>query len=60
MDKLQEIKKYLNNMNPDDENVIATKALLDSTKINQLGYKANEDFDSRIEDTIHILKKVKN
>ncbi len=38
----------------------ATKALLDSTKINQLGYKANEDFDSRIEDTIHILKKVKN
>ena len=30
MDKLQEIKKYLNNMNPNDENVIAAKELLDS------------------------------
>ena len=26
MDKLQEIKKYLNNMDPNDENVIATNA----------------------------------
>ena len=25
MDKLQEIKKYLNNMDPNDENVIAAK-----------------------------------
>ena len=31
MDKLQEIKKYLNNMDPNDENVTAMKELLDST-----------------------------
>lgn len=37
----------------------ATKALLDSKKINELGYKADEDFNTRIEDTIHILRKVK-
>lgn len=42
MDKLQEIKKYLNNMNPNDENVIAANALLDSimseTKLYMLYY----------------------
>ena len=42
MDRLQEIKKYLNNMNPKDENVIAVKALLDSimseTKLYMLYY----------------------
>lgn len=42
MDRLQEIKKYLNNMNPNDENVIAAKALLDSimseTKLYMLYY----------------------
>lgn len=42
MDKLQEIKKYLNNMDPNDENVIAMKALLDSiiseTKLYMLYY----------------------
>ena len=37
----------------------ATKALLDSSKINELGYKVEADFDTRINDTIKILKKVK-
>ena len=35
----------------------ATKALLDSSKINELGYNVNKDFNTRIEETIHILKK---
>ena len=42
MDRLQEIKKYLDNMNSNDENVIAAKALLDSimseTKLYMLYY----------------------
>lgn len=37
----------------------ATKALLDSSKINELGYSVQEDFNTRIEDTIHILRKIK-
>ena len=37
----------------------ATKALLDSKKINELGYEVEQDFNTRISDTIHILKKVK-
>lgn len=37
----------------------ATKALLDSTKINELGYNVEKDFNTRIKETIHILRKVK-
>ena len=37
----------------------ATKALLDSSKINELGYSVKQDFNSRIEETIRILKKIK-
>ena len=37
----------------------ATKSLLDSSKINELGYSVKESFNSRIEETIHILKKIK-
>ncbi len=35
-----------------------TKALLDSSKINELGYKPSEGFDDKITKTIHILKKI--
>ena len=35
----------------------ATKALLDSSKINSLGYNVEEDFNSRVKETIKILKK---
>lgn len=35
----------------------ATKALLDSSKINCLGYNVDEDFNSRVKETIKILKK---
>ena len=37
----------------------ATKAILDSSKINELGYKAQDDFDNKINKTILILKKSK-
>ena len=37
----------------------ATKALLDSSKINELGYSVKQDFNYRIEETIRILKKTK-
>ena len=37
----------------------ATKALLDNTKITELGYCVKENFDTRIEETIRILKKIK-
>lgn len=37
----------------------ATKAILDSSKINELGYSAKEDFNNKINKTILILKKTK-
>ncbi len=37
----------------------ATKALLDSTKLNELGWEASGDFKTRVDETIRILKKVK-
>lgn len=37
----------------------ATKALLDSKKINEIGYNVEQDFNTRIQETIHILKKIK-
>ena len=37
----------------------ATKALLDSTKLNELGWQASGDFKTRVDETIRILKKVK-
>ena len=37
----------------------ATKAILDSSKINELGYSVKEDFNNKINKTILILKKTK-
>ncbi len=37
----------------------ATKAIMDSSKINELGYSVKKNFNSRIEETIRILKKTK-
>lgn len=37
----------------------ATKAILDSTKINELGFNVETNIENRIKDTIKILKKVK-
>lgn len=36
----------------------ATKALLDSSKINELGYNPEDDFNSSLNKTIRILKKI--
>ena len=37
----------------------ATKALLNATKIKEIGYFVEQGFNDRIEDTIKILKKIK-
>lgn len=37
----------------------ATKALLDSTKLTNLGWEVDSNFKDRVEETIHILKKIK-
>lgn len=54
-------RKVIFNLPDETEKVgysTATKALLDSKKINELGWSANSNIEERIEDTIKILKKI--